>query len=108
MRVPDAADSDFSDSDVCVLEELPPPPKRISRREVLQQTKKSPPPPPSSLPPRGPRLDDFQLVSTIGKGGFGRVFLVRPVGDGAGVLKLDRNGFYALKTIRKNRLKENR
>ena len=88
-----------SDSDVCLLEELPPPAKK---RQVSEQEEQV------ASPLRGPRLSDFELVSTIGKGGFGSVFLVRPIHGNAGTLHLDKDGFYALKAIRKNRLRGNR
>jgi serine/threonine protein kinase len=55
-------------------------------------------------------LEDFDLVSTIGKGGFGRVFLVQPRASvvSNALVQLDPSSFYALKTIRKSRLAVNR
>ncbi len=55
--------------------------------------------------PRPPRFEDFAVLSTVGKGGFGSVFLVRPNENASGNnLALDANGVYALKAIRKYRL----
>ena len=55
---------------------------------------------------RSPQLKDFELVRTLGKGGFGHVFLVRAKGSlrRNTLLKLDRGKFYAIKSIKKERL----
>ena len=58
--------------------------------------------------PRGPvlSLNHLDFVSTIGKGGFGRVFLVRPKANNP--VGLSPEKCLALKTIKKSRLASNK
>ncbi len=104
-----------SDSDVCFLEERPA--KRIHKdltvdkkrsNDVVAVRSQGDPTRVASVPSGvvAPTLDHFDFISTIGKGGFGRVFLVRPKSDNP--LALDDKSYFALKTIKKSRLQKNK